>query len=81
VQLASSASPLAASWCAERSTSGNEEHLAISASAEPADNEFITVTLHVLQGRIAELELFDAIRGEGHIIDLDALRLSQPSFE
>lgn len=81
VQLATSSRPVTADWLSKRSPRGPEGHLAMTTVAEHAEDELVTVTLHVLHGRIAELEIFDAIRGEGCPVDLTALRLGPPTLE
>jgi hypothetical protein len=81
VQLATTTPPVTAKWLLTRSPRGREDYLAISAAAESPDDHLITVTLHVVKGRVAELELFDAVLGEGHPVDLSALQLGTPTLE
>lgn len=80
-QLATTSPPVTAKWLRTRSPRGREDYLAISAVAESPADQLITVTLHVVKGRVAELELFDAVLGEGHPINLSALQLGPPTLE
>lgn len=81
VQLATTSPPVTAKWLLSHSSRGREDYLAISAVAERADDRLITVTLHVVKGRVTELELFDTVLGEGHPIDLSALQMGPPALE
>lgn len=81
VQLATASAPVTANWLRTRSPRSREDYLAIGAVAEGRNDQLITVTLHVVKGRVAELELFDAVLGDGHPVDLSGLRMGPPTLE
>ena len=45
----------------------------VGASGQGADGSAVHVALHLLDGRLHELEVFDSDAGEGVIVDLDGL--------
>ena len=69
VELATAAPPLPTSWTVPGSTGGRPLHLAASTTGTRPGCPRVSVTLHLFRGRVGELELFDAERGEGHAVE------------
>jgi hypothetical protein len=78
VQLASSAAPLPPEVI--RRLSGNDRHdyISLTSTGRSSAGRRVDVVLHVVEGRVAELEIFDSEAGEGTAVDLDSLRALDP---
>jgi hypothetical protein len=58
---------------AEPPSSGHDEHVALMGTGRTPDGHDVDVVLHLLQGRVNELEVFDTVGGEGVAVPLDDL--------
>ncbi|MGY1855280.1 hypothetical protein [Modestobacter sp. SYSU DS0290] len=82
VQLATSAAPVPEATVARLSRTGRDDVLAVSSTGRGPDGHVVSVVLHVLGGRLGELEVFDAHSGEGVAVDPAAVTgLSHPAVD
>lgn len=57
------------------------EHFAVQTTGVSPEKHLIEITLHVLEGTIHELEVYDTTTGEGGTVDLEHLeKLSPPEI-
>ena len=49
------------------------DHLAVASTARTPDGHDVDVVLHVVHGRVHELEVLDTVEGEGAAVDTAAL--------
>jgi hypothetical protein len=73
VQLATTAAPLTAVEVGRLSYLGRDDYLSLSSTGRSAAGHRVDVVLHVVDGRLEELELFDTDAGEGTAVDPDDL--------
>jgi hypothetical protein len=57
----------------EPSIPGRDHHVAVASSGRTADGHDVDVVLHLVHGRVHELEVFDTVGGEGVAAPLDDL--------
>jgi hypothetical protein len=82
LRLLTSAPAIPSERVAELSSSGRSDYVAVGSRARPRTLRHVDVVLHVVAGRISELEVFDTRRGEGipvpveRVTGLQELRLS-----
>jgi hypothetical protein len=69
VRLSTSAAPLPVAIMSRLSDSDRPDHVAVSSSGRSPDGHVVTVALHVVEGRLYELEVFDTDAGEGAAVD------------
>ncbi|TFV75370.1 hypothetical protein E4P40_19435 [Blastococcus sp. CT_GayMR20] len=56
------------------------DYFAVDASGRDPGYQDVNVVLHLLGGRVGELEVFDAVKGEGAAVALDGLAgLTEPT--
>ena len=55
------------------SATGRDDHIEVAAMGGSAATEHVSVVLHVLAGRVRELEVFDGKGGEGVAVELARL--------
>ncbi len=66
---------------AELSGQHRPDYFAVEASGPGPHHAGVNVVLHVIAGRVAELEIFDSVQGEGAAVDLGVLSsLTIPSI-
>jgi hypothetical protein len=65
--------PTAPAVPAEPSTPDRDDHLALVRSGRTLDGHDVEVVLHLVHGRVHELEVFDTVGGEGVAAPLDDL--------
>jgi hypothetical protein len=70
IQLSTSAAALPENETRRLSAAGRSDYLCVSSTAKSAAGHEIFVGLHVVAGRLHELEIFDADAGEGIPVDL-----------
>lgn len=58
---------------ARLSGAGRDDHLAVASTARTPDGHDVDVVLHVVHGRVHELEVLDPVDGEGAAVDTAAL--------
>ena len=59
---------------------GRPDYFAVEATGRDPDFRNVNVVLHILAGRVSELEVFDAVKGEGAAVALDGLAgLTEPT--
>lgn len=58
---------------ARLSGTGRDDHLAVASTARTPDGHDVDVVLHVVHGRVHELEVLDTVEGEGAAVDTAAL--------
>jgi hypothetical protein len=73
IQLLTNATPLHEDETRRRSASERSDYLCVSSSGRSMARHEIYLGLHVVQGRLHELEIFDADVGEGAAVDLRTL--------
>jgi hypothetical protein len=73
VQLSTAAAPLPADVVSWFSNTGRPDYLSVSSIGIDTDGHVVSVVLHVADGRLRELEVFDTDAGEGKPVDLAAL--------
>jgi hypothetical protein len=79
VQLATTAAPLPAATISQLSGAGRSDYVAVSSTGHSPEGHVISVVLHVAEGRLHELEVFDSDAGEGVAVDPASLvRLGRP---
>ena len=72
---------MAAGTNARSSPTGRDDHLAVEATGIHPVTGPVTVVLHVLAGRVAELEVFSPVAGEGVAIPVAELtELTAPTL-
>lgn len=69
VQLSTSAAPLPATTVLGLSAAGRSDHLAVRSTGRSPEGHVVDVVLHVVEGRLYELEVFDSDAGEGAAVD------------
>jgi hypothetical protein len=70
VRLRSDAAPLPPARVAALSARGRPDYFSVEASGTGAAGERVEVVLHVVLGRVQELEVFDSFRGQGVAVAL-----------
>ncbi len=79
VELSTSAPPLPGTTISRLSVTGRSDYLKVSSTGHSREGHMLEVALHVAQGRLRELEVFDIDAGEGVAVDLAGVaRLSRP---
>lgn len=79
VRLRSAEQAIPADRVAELSARGSPDYFAVEADGRDRGHRFVTVVLHVMVGRVGELEVFDSLAGEGNAVDVSGLtRLTSP---
>jgi hypothetical protein len=73
VQLSSDSAPVPADIVSCFSHTGRPDYLAVSSIGTDADGHVVSVVLHVVEGQLRELEVFDTDAGEGKAVDIAAL--------
>jgi hypothetical protein len=73
VELATSAGPLPARTMRQLSDSGRLDYISLNSTARSALDHRVDVVLHLVDGRLHELEIFDVEAGEGTAVDLSSL--------
>ena len=73
VRLRCEEPPIATATTARSSAAGRDDHLAVEATASGRASGPVTVVLHVLAGRVAELEVFSPLEGAGVAVPLTGL--------
>lgn len=58
---------------ARLSGTGRDDHLAVASTARTPGGHDVDVVLHVVHGRVHELEVLDPVEGEGAAVDLATL--------
>ena len=71
VRLRSDRQAIPAETVARLSGTGRADYFTVEAFGCESDYQDINVVLHVLGGRVGELEVFDAVKGEGDAVALD----------
>jgi hypothetical protein len=69
VELATSAAPLPAELIGRLSARGRLDYISLASSARSSTGHRVDVVLHVVQGLVHELEIFDSAAGEGTAVD------------
>ena len=65
---------------AQLSSSGRDDYFAVEATGSGPEKQTVEVVLHVFNGRVGELEIFDSVNGEGAAIPLTGLHgLTEPT--
>ena len=73
---------LAATTVGRLSPRGRTDHVALSAVGRSPAGHRVDVVLHVVEGRVAELELYDVEAGEGTAVDPATVsRLERPELD
>jgi hypothetical protein len=81
VRLRSDRPAIPAQGMAELSSRGRPDYFAVESFGRAAEHEAVSVVLHVIAGSVAELEIFDAVNGEGAAVALDGLtELATPTL-
>ena len=76
MRLSTPAAPLPVPTVIQLSDVGRDDYLAVSSGGRDLDDRVISVVLHVLEGRLYELEIF---AGEGVAVDpASVIALTQP---
>ena len=65
VRLRSEERPISPEKVAQLSSSGRDDYFAVAATARGPEKQIVDVVLHVFNGRVGELEIFDSVNGEG----------------
>jgi len=73
VQLATSAAPLPAQTIGRLSTRVRLDYVSLSSTGRDPAGHRVDLVLHVVGGRLHELEIFDPNAGEGTAVDPDHL--------
>lgn len=80
VRLRSTRRAIPAETVTRLSRTGRADYLAVEAFGREPDHQDVNVVLHLMSGRVRELEVFDVVKGEGSTVALDQLdRLTQPT--
>ena len=74
VRLRSEERPIPGDRVAQLSSRGRDDYFAVEATGSGPDKQIVHVVLHVFNGRVGELEIFDSVNGEGAAIPLTELR-------
>ncbi|SDN80219.1 hypothetical protein [Geodermatophilus sp. DSM 45219] len=69
VRLSTPSAAVPAARVAELSATGRDDHLAVEGTGRGPDGHAVDVVLHVVRGRLYELEVFDPVAGEGAAVD------------
>jgi hypothetical protein len=73
VRLRTDGPAVPAARVARLSGTGRDDHLAVAGTARTPGGHDVVVVLHVVHGRVHELEVFDTVDGEGAAVDVPAL--------
>ena len=73
VRLRTDGPAVPAARVAQLSGTGRDDHLAVAGTARTPAGHDVDVVLHVVRGRVHELEVFDTVDGEGAAVDTAAL--------
>lgn len=73
VRLRTDGPAVPAARVARLSGTGRDDHLAVTGTARSPDGHDVDVVLHVVHGRVHELEVLDTVEGEGDAVDTAAL--------
>lgn len=80
VRLRSEQQPIPAERVAELSGKGRDDYFAVAATGRGPTTTSVDVVLHVMKGRVGELEVFDVTGGEGVAVPLTGLTsLAEPT--
>jgi hypothetical protein len=80
VRLRSTGQPIPADRVAHLSQTGRDDYVAVQATGRRPEQQFVTLPLHVMAGRVGESEVFDTIAGEGTAVRLADLEdLTEPT--
>ncbi len=80
VRLRSDRQAVPAETVTRLSGTARADYLTVEAFGCEPDHQAVNVVLHVIGGRVGELEVFDAVKGEGAAVVLDQLlRLTKPT--
>jgi hypothetical protein len=80
VRLRSDRKAISAETVTRLSSAGRADYLTVEAVGCESDHQDVNVVLHVPGGRVGELEVFDAVKGEGAAVALDRLaELTEPT--
>ena len=81
VRLRSEERPISPEKVAQLSRRGRDDYFAVEANARGPEKQIVDVVLHVFNGRVGELEIFDSVNGEGAAILLTGLHgLTEPTL-
>jgi hypothetical protein len=73
MRLHSEEQPLPDGRIAQFSSSGRDDYLAVDAAGHRPEQQRVNVVLHVMDGQVGELEVFDTAQGEGAAVPLSDL--------
>ena len=73
VRLHTDGPAVPAARVARLSGTGRDDHLAVAGTVRTPGGHDVDVVLHVVHGRVHELEVFDTVDGEGAAVDVPAL--------
>jgi hypothetical protein len=80
VRLRSEERPISAEKVAQLSSIGREDYFAVESIGTGSEKQLVNVVLHVFNGRVGELEIFDSVNGEGVAIPLTGLHgITEPT--
>jgi hypothetical protein len=78
VQLTTSAAPLPAETIGRLSSTDRSDYLSLTSTGRSRTGHRVDVVLHVVNGSVSELEVFDSEAGEGTAVDLESLLSLDP---
>lgn len=70
VRLRTEGEPVPAAMAARSSGTGRDDHVAVAATGRRPEQRHVDVVLHVMAGRLGELEVFHTAAGEGAAVSL-----------
>ena len=73
MRLRSDGPAIPAQRVSELSSRRRPDYFAVEAFGRDADHQDVNVVLHVMGGRVGELEIFDTVNGEGAAVSLAGL--------
>lgn len=79
VLLATSATPLPAATISQPSGTGRSDYVAVSSTGLSPEGNVVSVVLHVAEGRLHELEVFDSDAEKGVAVDSASLVGARPA--
>ncbi len=80
VRLRSEERPISAEKVAQLSSRGRVDYFAVEAAGSGPGQQIVDVVLHVFNGRVGELEIFDSVNGDGAATPLTGLRgMTEPA--
>jgi hypothetical protein len=78
VELATSAAPLSAQTMRGLSGRDRSDYISLTSTGRSPAGHRVDVVLHVVDGSVSELEIFDSEAGEGTVVDPDSLLSLDP---